>query len=55
MSQMCIDDMCTVKLQLKDEYTYYFSVAGKVKDVKPLGAAEEIRLLYPAGGKYTDT
>ncbi|KAG8034087.1 hypothetical protein G9C98_008568, partial [Cotesia typhae] len=48
-SQMCIDDICTVKLQLKDEYTYDFSVAGKVKDVKPLGAAKEIRLLYPAG------
>ncbi|CAG5075536.1 Similar to Ptp10D: Tyrosine-protein phosphatase 10D (Drosophila melanogaster) [Cotesia congregata] len=49
MSQICIDDMCTVELQLKDEYTYYFSVAGKVKDVKPLGPAEEITLLYPAG------
>ncbi|XP_044581587.1 phosphatidylinositol phosphatase PTPRQ [Cotesia glomerata] len=49
MSQICIDDMCTVKLQLKDEYTYYFSVAGKVKDVKSLGVAEEITLLYPAG------
>ncbi|XP_008546122.1 receptor-type tyrosine-protein phosphatase beta isoform X1 [Microplitis demolitor] len=48
-SQICIDDICTIKLLLKEEYTYQFSVAGRVKDVKPLGAVERITSLYPAG------